>query len=189
VKSSYRLFCWLFLSITLSGCWNYVSPEASKRFEARQGRISLTVYPVHVACMGKPTVGDFPLGHELVEWLNAQGIADATPGRPGVPIPVKWGANQAKMAEQSANAFGAWVKQANIATDYALLAEILCNPRETEVVGVHFYLAEKSGLLAAGGLTNSHWPEFKRIKPVDRHDGLSVLMEMIKKRWLESKSP
>jgi hypothetical protein len=189
MKPAYRLLCGLLLSITLSGCWSYVSPEASKRFEARQGRISLTVYPVHVACRGKPTVGDFPLGHELVEWLKAQNIADATLGRPGVPIPVKWNANQAKMAEQSAHAFGGWVKQANLATDYALLAEILCNRDETEVIGVHFYLAEKSGLLAAGGLTNSHWAEFKRIKPVDRQGGLSVLTEMIKKRWLESKSP
>ena len=134
-------------------------------------------------------MGDFALGRELVEWLNAQKIADAKFGRPGVPIPVKWSANQAKMAEQSAQAFGAWVKQANIATDYALLAEILCNRNETEVMGVHFYLAESSGLLAAGGLTNSHWDEFKRIKPLDRQGGFSVLKEMIRKRWLESKSP
>jgi hypothetical protein len=54
---------------------------------------------------------------------------------------------------------------------------------------VHFYLAEKSGLLAAGGLTNSQWDEFKRIKPVDRQGGLSVLKEMTKKRWLGSNSP
>jgi hypothetical protein len=189
MKPPFRLLCGLLLSIGLAGCWAYVSPEASKRFAARQGRISLTVYPVHIACGGKPTTGDFSLGRELVEWLNAQNFADAKLGRPGVPIPVDWGANQAKMAERSAKAFGAWVKQANITTDYALLAEILCDREETKVMGVHFYLAEKSGLIAAGGLTNSHWDEFKRIKPVDRQGGFSVLKEMIQKRWLESKSP
>jgi hypothetical protein len=189
MKFPFRFLCWLLLALVLSGCWAYVSPEASKRFAGRQGRISVTVYPVHVACGGKPTAGDFPLGRELVEWLIAQKIADAQFGRPGVPIPVIWGANQAKMAEHSARAFGAWVQQAKIATDYALLAEILCNRDETEVLGVHFYLAEKSGLLAAGGLTNSHWDEFKLIKPVDRQGGLAVLKEMIRKRWLESKSP
>ena len=186
MKPLLRTLSCLLLPIALTGCWTYVSPEASKRFEARPGRFSVTVYPVHVACGGK-TMADFQLGRELVDWLNAQKIADATPGRLGAPIPVKWGANQAKMAKQSAEAFGAWVKQANIATDYALLVEILCNPNETKVMGVHFFLAEKSGLLAAGGLTNSHWDEFKRVKPVDRQGGLSVLKEMIKRRWPEAK--
>lgn len=189
MKSPFRLLCWVLLSLLLSGCWAYVSPEASKRLEARHGLLSVTVYPVNVACGGKPTAGDFTLGRELVEWLDAQNIAAAKFGRPGVPIPVKWSANQAKMAEQSAKAFGAWVKQADLATDYALLAEILCNRDETQVMGVHFFLAEKSGLIAAGGLTNSHWDEFKRIKPVNRQGGLSVLKEMLKKRWLGSKSP
>jgi hypothetical protein len=178
----------LLLPIALTGCWSYVSPEASKRFEARHGRVSVTVYPVHVACGGR-TMADFQLGRVLVDWLNAQKIAEATPSRACARIPVKWRHNQAKMAEQSAKAFGAWVKQANIATDYALLVEILCNPNETKVMGVHFYLAEKSGLLAAGGLTNSHWDEFKRVKPVDRQGGLSVLKEMLQKRWLGAKSP
>jgi len=141
----------------------------------------VTVYPVNVACGGKPTVGDFRLGDDLAAWLNAQGIADARPGRPGARVPVKWGYNQAKMAEQSARAFGAWVQQANLTTDYALLAEILCNPDETKVIGVHFSLAEKSGLVAAGGLTNSHWDEFKEVDPVDRQGGLTVLKKMILK--------
>ena len=93
------------------------------------------------------------------------------------------------MARRSAEAFGAWVIQAQIATDYALLAEILCNPDETQILGVHYYLAEKSGLLAAGGLANSHWEEFERIKPVDRRGGFAVLKEMIQKRWSGSKPP
>jgi hypothetical protein len=184
VKNSLRFLCGLLLPILLCGCWGYVSSEAQRRFEARQQKFTVTVYPVHVARRGKGTKGDYGLGREVASWLNSQHMAEATFGQPGVPIAVKWHANQAKMAEESAKAFGAWVKQADLATDYALLVEILCNGDETNVLGVHFYLAEKSGLLADGGLTNSHWDEFRRVNPVDRHGGLSVLKEMIQKRWL-----
>ena len=149
----------------------------------------MTVYPVNVARGGKPTVGDFRLGDDLVAWMNARKIADARPGRPGAPIPVEWGANQARMAERSAKAFGAWVQKADLATDYALLGEILCDPGETRVIGVHFTLAERSGLVAAGGLTNSHWDEFKEVNPVDREGGLAVLKRMIEKGLAAGAAP
>lgn len=164
-----------------------MSVEAQSRFNSRKEHVSLTVYPVHVASVGKRTAGDFQLGRELADWLNAQNMADATLGRTGVPIPVRWHANQAKMAEESAKAFGEWVKQANIATDYALLVEILCTPEEDKVVGVQFYFAERTGLLATGGLANSHWDEFKQINPTDRHGGLSVVKLLIRSRWSELK--
>jgi hypothetical protein len=174
--------CCLLPVLVLGGCWSYVSPEARTRFESRQGRFSVTVYPVNVARRGKPTAGDFRLGDDLAAWMNERKIADARPGRPGAPIPVKWGANQARMAEQSAKAFGAWVKEAGVATDYALLAEILLDPGETKVIGVQYYIAERSGLLAAGGLANSHWDEFKAVEPVDRAGGLAVLKRLLASR-------
>ena len=46
----------------------------------------------------------------------------------------------------------------------ALLVELLCNHDETAVIGVHFYLAERSGQLAAGGLANSHGADFQRLQ-------------------------
>ena len=185
MKLLFRSLCCLLLPMALIGCWSYVSVEAQARFSSRKDQVSLTVYPVHVARIGKGTAGDFQLGSELVDWLNAKNMADATLGRPGVPIPVRWHANQARMAEESAKAFGEWVKQANIATDYALLVEILCTPEEDKVVGVQFYFAERSGLLATGGLANSHWDEFKQINPTDRHGGLSVVKLLIGSRWSE----
>ncbi len=183
MKRSLLCVCSMLLLIPLLGCWWYVTPEAQRRFQARPQKPTITVYPVHVALRGKVTQGDFRLGREVVSWLNAQQLAEASFGHPGVPIAVQWHRNQAKMAEESAKAFGTWVQQAQIATDYALLVEILCNGEETKVLGVHFYLAEKSGLLADGSLTNSHWEEFKRINPVDRYGGLSVFKEMLQKRW------
>lgn len=177
------------LLIALTACWAYITPKAQKHFKARQASFSVTVYPVNISCIGKGTQGDFRLGQELADWLNAAGIAEARLIRPGAPIKVKWHANQAKMAQESAKSFGSWVREAKITTDYALLAEILCNQSETKVLGVHFYLAEKSGLLADGSLTNSHWDEFKRVNPVDRHGGLAVLKAMLEKRWPSLKQP
>jgi len=178
MKVALRILCAPAALVLLGGCWSHVSPEASQRFQARQGRFTLTVYPVHVVRGGR-TTADFRLGRELVEWINAQDLAEARPAARGLPIAVVWRANQAKMAQQSAKAFGAWVQRESPETDYALQAEILCNRDETQVLGVHVYLAEKSGQLAAGGLTNSHWEAFQRIRPVDRQGGLAVLKEMI----------
>lgn len=183
MKIPLRYVCGLLGTLVLTGCWGYVTPKAEQRFKARQAPFSVTVYPVNVSRAGKGTRGDARLGQELADWLNAEGIARADLGQPGVPILVKWHANQAKMAQESAQAFGAWVGGAKLATDYALLAEILCNGNETQVLGVHFYLAEKSGLIADGSLTNSHWDEFKRVQPVNRRGGFAVLQAMLQKRW------
>jgi len=187
MKITLRFFCFLFFPIFFIGCWGYVSTEAERRFEQRGESFSVTVYPVNISRQGHGTVGDFNLGRELTDWLNAQHIANAKFAQPGVPIRVQWHANQAKMAEQSAKSFGTWVQQTDITTDYALLSEILCNGNETKVMGVHFYLAEKSGLLATGSLSNSHWDEFKRINPTDRSGGLAVLKQLLQKRFLAPK--
>lgn len=176
---------YLLVACTLTGCWSYVSREAQIRFERQHQHRSITVYPVNVARMGRGTAADAQLGSALVAWLNSQGMATAKLARPGVPIAVNWHANQAKMAEQSATAFGDWVRQAEIGSDYALLVEILCTASEDKVVGVQYYLAEKSGLIAAGGLANSHWDEFKQNEPVDRHGGLAVVKLLLSRRWSE----
>ncbi len=172
----------------LSGCWTYVTPMAQSRFDSRRDLVTLTIYPPHVACQGHPTRADPALGRELVDWMNGRRLARATLVRPGVPIAVEWGANQAAMAQRSAEAFGASVARAALPTDYALLVELLCNHEETAVIAVHYYLAERSGLLAAGGLANSHHEEFKRLQPKDRHAGLAVAEAMIERRWRETDS-
>jgi hypothetical protein len=169
-------------SIALGGCWSYVSPEAQQRWQARQGRVTVTVFPVHVI-RGPVVEQDAALARRLAALLGELGMAEAVVGTPSVEAPFQWGHNQAKMARSSAQAFAAHVEKASIGTQYALLVEILCNPAETEVVGVHFYLAEQSGLLAAGGLANSHWEDFKELQPRDRHGGYEVAARMIRRGW------
>ena len=100
-----------------------------------------------------------------------------------IDIPFKWERNEAKMAEQSARAFASKVAEAGLQTKYALLVEILCNGSETQVLGVHFYLSDREGRLASGGLTNSGWQEFKEVQPRDRTGGYEVATRMLEKAW------
>lgn len=179
-----RHFRWmsLLLAFLLGGCWEYVSSEARQRFEARSGRATVTVYAVDVV-RGQAVEHDLRLAQQLAAFLRDEGLADSVVARGSLEVPVRWDHNQAAMARESALAYAAKVKAADIGTDYALYAQILCDPRETQVLGVHFYLAEKSGLVAAGGLTNSHWEEFKAVQPRDRDGGYDVLTRLIRKRW------
>ncbi|HLO65939.1 MAG TPA: hypothetical protein VK188_02900 [Holophaga sp.] len=173
----------LALTTLLPGCWGYVSTEARERFQARRGPCTVTVYPVNVSRRGGGTTADGRLGRDLAAWMNAQGIAQAVPGRPGVPIRPVWRANEARMAQGSAEAFGAWVREAAIGTEYALLVEILCGADESQVLAVHVYLAEASGRVAAGGLANGHGEAFKRLRPSDRQGALAVAQERILELW------
>jgi len=172
----------LLMSMSLSGCWSYISQEAERKFKGREGRFSVTVYPVNVV-KGGMVEYDLDLAHKVVTLLSQENLADPVLGTTAIEIPVKWGHNQALMAQQSANAFASKVKETQIQTDYALLAEILCDPSETHVVGVHFYLSDRSGNLANGGLTNSHWEEFQEVQPKERQGGYEVLIRMLRKQW------
>jgi hypothetical protein len=170
----------LALLLGLSGCNSYISKEARDRFQSREGPISLIVYPFNVVT-GKELQHDEGLARRLAEDLSREHLAESVPGVETVEIPVKWRRNQAKMAEQSARYFAASVKASAIDTEYALMVEILCNPDESRVGGVHIFLSDKEGNLAAGGLTNSHWKEFKLVQPHDRAGAYDVALLMIRR--------
>jgi len=178
-----RFTAWLLLApFVFSGCGSYTSKEASKRFRDRAGKITVTVYPVRVV-RGQSAESDSELARTVAAFLAREDMADAVLATTPVEIPVKWHHNQALMAKESALAFSAQARDARPQTEYALMGEILCNGNETHVFGVHYYLAERNGPLADGGLTNSHWDEFKDVKPTDRHGGCEVLMRMLRSGW------
>lgn len=175
----------LLLSITLIGCWTYISKDAQQKFKALEGPFSVTVYPVNIV-KGPTLEHDEDLARKVMTFLRQENLADPVLGASVIEIPVKWGHNQAKMAQRSAKTFASKVKEAGIQTDYALLVEILCNPNETNVGGVHYYLSDRSGNLADGGLQNSHWEEFKEVQPNDRQGGCEVAIRMLRKAWKRS---
>jgi hypothetical protein len=173
---------WLLLPFTLAGCWSYISPEAQSRFQGRTTHFTVTVYPVNVV-RGNTLVHDAGLSQKVATLLREEKLADPKLTAMPAEIPVAWGANQAKMAQRSAKAFAEAVAKDSIRTDYALLVEMLCNPGETQVIGVHYFLADRNGQLADGGLSNSHWDEFKQVQPTDRQGGYEVLARMLLTNW------
>ena len=175
-----RTMClWLLLSITLIGCNSYISKEAQNRFQALEEPFSVTVYPVNVV-KGGTIEHDEKLARKVVSFLQQDNLADPILETTAMEISVKWGRNQAGMAQRSATAFAIKVKEANIQTEYALLVEILGNSDETRVGGVHYYLSDREGNLAAGGLNNSHWEEYKEVKPHNRQGGYEVAIRMLR---------
>lgn len=171
----------------LSGCWSYISKEAKQKFDNREGTFSVTVYPVSVV-LGNGRVHDENLAAEVIDFLIRENLAVPVMSNSVIDIPVKWGRNQAKMAQQSAINFSEQIKTEDIKTDYALMVEILCDTSESKVGGVHYFLCDKAGNLADGGLTNSHWPEFKEVEPHDRKGGLAVAKLMLRGGWHNSKN-
>lgn len=175
------LFC-VTLPILLGGCWEYASPAAQRRLESATRPIAVTVFPVRV--VRGPVVDQDPaLARKIAAILQEEGLGNANASSTPVEFPVRWHANEAKMAQESAESFTSRVKMANVGTDYALLVEMLCDPGETRVLAVRYYLAERDGTIAGGGLANSHWPEFQQVLPRDRNGGYEVLVRMLRKRF------
>lgn len=172
----------LLLAGLVAGCWSYVSDEAAQRFKERKGLPSLTVFPVRVVIGGRVDY-DAQLAQSVAAFMREEQLADASATDAALQIPLHWQHNQAGMAERSALSFASQVQTIGIRTDYALLVEILCSGKETEVIGVHTFLAERGGLLASGGLTNSHWQEFEDVRPKDRHGGFEVAKRMLRGQW------
>jgi hypothetical protein len=173
---------WLLLSISLTGCWSYISREAQHRLQALEGPFSLTVYPIKVV-KGTTVEHDEDLARKIMMFLRRENLAEPVLASDDMEIPFQWSRSQPKMVQRSALAFASMVKETGMETDYALLVEILCNPTETKVGGVHFYLSDRSGNLADGGFTNSHWLEFQEVQPHDRQGGFEVAIRMLRKAW------
>jgi hypothetical protein len=164
--------------ILLFGCIP-VSKEAERRLENRSEPFSVTVFPVNIVFLDK-SEHNAELADRIIEFLKKEGLAKGVPSKEDEDYGFERSRNQAKMAENSGRGFIEFVKKRNIETDYALLVEILAGG---SVGGVHFYLLEKGGSLASFGLTNSHWEEFKIVKPATREDGCTVAEMMMKRIW------
>jgi len=176
----------ILIMMSLNACWSYISQEAQDKFQNREGLFTVSVYPVRVV-KGESAEYDVRLANEIGEFLKRHEFAYAIVKDEPLDIPVIWGHNQAKMAKRTAEGFADHIKGSNLDTEYALLVELLCDPGETYVGGIHFFLTDKNGLLASGGLTNSHWDEYKAIMPTDRNGGIEVLKLMLKNAWVNNK--
>ena len=182
VNLFYRSSILLVVALLLSGCYSYLSPDASEEFNARTAPFSVSVYPVNVIKPPGTIHPSIRLAEKLVTFLETEELAKPVLVKERVRYEFVFSANQTKIVANSAKAFAAQVREAGIATDYALLVEIMMLPNG-EPGGVHYYLSDPQGELADGSFTNDHWDEFKAVQPKTAEDGYEVAIRMLRRTW------
>lgn len=182
VSPGYRGIILLVMSLLLCGCHGYLSPEASENFKARTDSFSVAVYPVNVIEPPGVILPSEQLAMKVVAFLESERLAEPLLVKDPARYDFVFSRNQAKIVANSAKAFAARVREADIATDYALLVEIMMMPGG-EPGGVHYYLSDPEGELADGAFTNDHWDEFKAVQPQTAHDGCEVAIRMLRREW------
>ena len=172
----------LLLVLLLSGCYSYLSPEASEEFNARTAPFSVSVYPVNVIKPPGTIHPSIPMAEKVVTFLETEELAKPVLVKERIQYDFVFSRNQTKIVANSAKAFAAQVRKAGIATDYALLVEIMMSPNG-EPGGVHYYLSDPEGEIADGAFTNDHWDEFKEVQPKTAYDGLEIAIRMLRRIW------
>lgn len=171
------------LLLFIVGCDQVVSEEARQRFQSRSGAFVVTVYPIHVVT-GDHVVHDKELARRLAVFLRFSHLADPEIASKPVDKPAYRSASETERIRLNARHLERAVKRTDLGTDYALMAEIVCNREETRVLGVYFYLADRFGRIASARMANKHHRQFQQIQPRDRDGGFLVLTEMIREGWI-----
>lgn len=183
-KSRPLVFTALLIFLTaVAGCDPVVSDAARRRFEARSGPFAVTVFPIHVIS-GSQMDHDAELARRLSEFLQSSHLADPIVYAEKIKMPPYYRVTETKRIRLIARHFQRAVDQIDLTTEYAFMAEIVCNPDETKVLGVYFYLADRFGRIASARMANPHHREFQQIHPKDRTDAFRVLTDMIREGWL-----
>ena len=182
VNLGYRSSILLIVAMLLSGCYQYISPEASKEFNARADPFSVSVYPVNVIRPPGTIQPNIRLAEKVVTFLETEELAKPVLVKEPVLYDFVFSPNQTKIVANSAKAFAAQVREAGIGSDYALLVEIMILPNGVPG-GVHYYLSDPKGELADGSFTNDHWDEFKAVQPKTSDDGYEVAIRMLRRIW------
>jgi hypothetical protein len=175
-------------SLVTTGCGGVVKDEDVARFRDTLGKTEITVYPAVVRELG-PTVKtswDMESAREIAEWLNGNGFGEARVSENKPEIAVKPGMNQAKMFRAGIRSFGEWVRANPPETEYACVAEYLMM-RNGKAGGIHVYCVDRAGTPVFGSLSNSHWPEFKQVKPASVRDASRVAVGSLSRHLTERK--
>lgn len=173
-------------SLAMAGCGGVVKQEDMARFRDNLGKTGITVYPAVVRELG-PTVKtswDNESAAEIAEWLNSNGFGVARASEQKPEIAVKPRMNQAKMFRTGISSFGEWVRANPPETEYACVPEYLMM-RNGKAGGIHVYCVDRAGTPVFGSLSNSHWPEFKRVKPASVRDASRVAVGSLSRHLTE----
>jgi hypothetical protein len=150
------------IALAITGCDIKTDSEASRRLEDNLGNTSVTMFSTAIRARGITYDDESTI--RLAQFVADQGLAQITRSDAQVPLTPGWRRNQAGMLRTSADEFCAYVKANPIQTEFAFLAEYLIRGGG-RVGGIHYYIVDSNGGLAAAGLMNSHWPIFKEVDP------------------------
>jgi hypothetical protein len=165
------------VAVIAGGCGSVVDPAAKEALYQALGNTTFTVYPTFVRDEDGSYNGES--AGRIGDMLTTEGLAEVTLSQAEVPITGSWGMNQAKMLQESAADFAAYVAEHPIETEYALLAEFLI--LGTGVPGgIHCYIVDADGRLAFVVLLNSHWSEFSDADPQTVEDCADVLTGVLR---------
>ena len=153
-----------------------VDSAANKKLLEKLGATSVTVFPTLVR--GTEQHYDTGSAEAIVQFLKAEKLAEAALAAEQIPVTGEWGMNQSKMYMASAKSVGSYVTQHSLSTDYALMAEYLMG--KGEAVGIHCYVVDTQGRLAAGIQLNSHDKDFAAAEPRTPEDCTKVLLAKLK---------
>ncbi len=178
----------LLIVVLLAGCGRIVKKEVEAEFRSALGKTSVTVYPVVVRSTGSAAgvIWDEQAAKDLAGWIEKQGLARVVIASDQLNIAAKPGMNQAKMFRSGMTSFGEWVKAHPPNTDYGLVAEYLVWGKGA-VGGVHVYVVRNDGEYAYGTLLNSHWKEFKEVKPTSVQDATRVAIRKLNRDLIEKR--
>lgn len=172
-----------FLSLPFAGsldCDLFASRESpeEKAFRQALGSTSLTVFPTIVRFGSRATLHDTESTIRIAAFFSHRRLADVKTSHNHVEFPIKPGRNQARMWRESLAHFQEYLKAQPVPTKYAAVAEYLIFGEDT-VGGVHMYLVQADGPLAWGTLLNSHWKEYRQVKPRGVDGATEVLLRRL----------
>jgi len=171
--------------LVAGACGSPIDDEVRESFRARLGSTSFTVYP---AFLRSPAGNgwDDASAARLAAALLEDGRGQAAVSEARVPITGEVHMNQARIWRESAAEFGAWIAAHPPETDYAILAEYIGVPAETQAFGVHAYVVDRSGKLVDGVLLNSHHEGFAAAHPRSAAECTELLVTVMREQWAPS---
>jgi hypothetical protein len=169
------------LALGAAAACSFRKSPAEKEFEQALGRTSLTVFPT-VVRLGRVTQCDLESARELSAAFERRGLGKAIVRKEPVAFALRGSFNQAKMYRQSRDAFAAYVKAHPPGTQYAAMAEYLIST-SGQVGGIHLYVVRADGEPVGGVLLNSHWKEFREVKPKTASEATRALLLRLERIW------
>lgn len=162
--------------ITLSILTGCITENKAVLNSFKSGKSTVLVCPVHILT-SKTSTYDSITSQSIADYLNQKNYAEAEVTTLCPPPNTRWRHNEAKMLTESSDLFVNYVKQQNLPDNtFVLYPEFYKGGPEDIIIAVHYLLVNHDGEIAMIGLINSHWPEFKQVKPRTNTDCLAVFI-------------